>query len=147
MEGLTANAAAVEHEEYMLRMEDRKAVMTAAEEEAEARRRSLNERIQKSREQKELDMKKHRAMLDAMHNDFALKTADWNDMKEYKQKEKERSRKSIAMRLNSWRSQKLKAEEDKLKEMMRREEEYALAQDDFENSRYIQSINKYSSRL
>lgn len=143
MQGLTANSAAIDHDEYLLRVEDATAVNEAIRDEAAKHRKSLHERLEVQKKQKQDDMEKHRLNLDIMHQEYQLKTDEWKDVKEYQKKQKERSRKSISMRLNSWRDQKMRQEEIKLQKELEREQDFELRQADFEAVQHMKSLEKY----
>ena len=71
------------------------------------KRLSLANKITESRRHQEAAMEKHRKALDAMHEDLENKRMDWLEIREYKKRDEQRSRKSILVRLDSWRQQRV----------------------------------------
>lgn len=116
--GQTANAREVEAADSALRLEDLRAVNDYKETLREQERNNIASAIAESQKQKERALVEHRRQLDAMHQDFELRTAAWSDVNEYKSKEKERSRQSICLRLDSWRQGRMAAERQRAKEQL-----------------------------
>lgn len=98
-------------------------------------RRDIAKRIEESQRQKELDLVRHREQLDQMHADFEARREDWKAVQEAKKKDKERSRKSICMRLQSWRAGKLQADRERTQRRMVEEQEAMYRRQDAEDQR------------
>ena len=95
-----AEAAAASHElSYMGFLDAQEAEKT----EQDRQRLSIAKGIVRARKEKEIALEKHREMLDTMHADFEHKRAGWEDARQYKRAEQADRRKSVAMRLESWR--------------------------------------------
>lgn len=99
----------------------------------EERRKSLSLRLAESRRHHAIDLDEHRNLLDLMHAELATKHADWQDVNAYKQAEKESRRKSVSMRLDSWRTQRLAEEKLKAKKLLIQEEEARYREMDWED--------------
>lgn len=111
-----------------------------------AARRSIAWRIADSQRQKEVDLKMHREHLEAMHMDFELKRLNHEELQAYRMQEKERSRKSIAMRLDSWRQHKVKAAKQKAAFDLQREEDAFLDEQDREALAAAKRTNMFCER-
>jgi hypothetical protein len=99
-------------------------------EQREAQRKSLAGRLAESHRKKELELQQHRMMLDSLHMDFALKRMDQIEMQEFKEVERTRSRQSIALRLASWKQDRMALEMERAKaSYIQTEEAMALEQD------------------
>ena len=98
----------------------------------EAERRSLAGRIAESHRQKEYDLQQHREVMDALHMDFELRRLDHLEMREYREEEKVRSRRSIALRLASWKDDKLRREKERAMEELALQEEALQREQDRE---------------
>jgi hypothetical protein len=70
-------------------------------------RKKLALEICEKQQQKNILLQIHRQQLEEVHLNFELRKLEWMDIKKYKEEEKEKSKKSIALRLESWRIQKL----------------------------------------
>jgi len=115
-------------EDSQKKYEDWQAVKAYQESQREQQRRSLAGRIAEAQRQKELDLQKHQEMLNAAHLDFQLRRLDYMEMREYRDEERVRGRRSIALRLASWKSDKMEREKERAREEMQRTEE-ALARE------------------
>lgn len=111
-----------------------------------AARRSIAWRIADSQRQKEVDLKIHREQLVTMHMDFELKRLNHEELQTYRSQEKERSRKSIAMRLDSWRQHKVKTAQQKAAFDLQREEDAFLAEQDREALSIAKRTNLFLER-
>jgi len=70
-------------------------------------RLSLANRIVESRKQQEVAIEVHRLALDKLHETMETQRIDWLEVRESKKREDQRCRKSICLRLDSWREQKI----------------------------------------
>ena len=70
-------------------------------------RLSLANKICESRKQQEIAIEAHRAALDQLHESMENKRLDWLEVRELRKREDQRARKSIGLRLDSWRKQKV----------------------------------------
>lgn len=98
-----------------------------------AERQSLAGRIAEAHRQKEADLEQHRALMDAMTRDFEMRRLDHLEMREFREEEKVRSRRSIALRLASWKDDKMRKEKERAKEMLELQEEAILNEQDRED--------------
>ena len=109
--GQIAYQRELREEESAQLLQQRRAERAAAEalkkEERDRERRSLALRLVQSKKEKEMELTSHREKMDALHRDFQLRREDWLAARATKHEEEERSRKSIALRLESWRSQRM----------------------------------------
>ena len=81
--------------------------------ERELQRQSLAWRIADAHRKHEVDLTLHQEALNRMHQDLELRRMDWLAVQEYKKSEQDRKRKSIALRLDSWRQQRMAEEKPK----------------------------------
>mmetsp|Transcript_5230 Transcript_5230/g.8620 ORF Transcript_5230/g.8620 Transcript_5230/m.8620 type:complete len:600 (-) Transcript_5230:154-1953(-) len=116
--GQTANEKMILAKDNELKLEDLRAVNEYKETLRQEERDNIASRIAESQKQKEKALLEHRKMLDTMHADFESKSRDRDDVNAYKSKEKERSRQSICLRLESWRQGRLAEERQKAKEQL-----------------------------
>lgn len=122
----------LERENFELSEDAWRDVKAYQESQRAAARRSIAWRIADSQRQNEVALKIHREQLEAMHMDFELKRLNHEELQAYRSQEKERSRKSIAMRLDSWRQHKVKLAKQKAAMDLQREEDAFLAEQDRE---------------
>lgn len=101
--------------------------------EREERRKSLANRLVESRKQNEIALELHRHALDAMHSQLESKRQDWLDIRAAKEEQRERSRKSIAFRIDSWRQQRLAETMLEAKKQYEAEEEARIREQDRED--------------
>ena len=130
-EGLTANQQLAQHQEFQLQTEVRNDVMNYKQQMRAKERQSLAARIQKSRKDKEVDLKLHRENLNKMHTELEMKRQNWLALRSDKEEQAARSRKSISYRLDSWRQQKMAAEKLKAKQRIIEEENRNFKDMDF----------------
>ena len=107
VEGEKTFAKLVEAEDRSLALEAWQDVKKAQEAQREAARKSLSARIIAAKQEHQLDLEAHRAGLDRLHSDLEEKRLEWLDKRSAKEEEKERSRRSILVRLDSWREQRV----------------------------------------
>jgi len=107
-------------------------VKSSQAKEREERRKSVANRLVESRKQNELALEFHRRALDTMHSQLESKRQDWLDIRAAKEEQRERSRKSIAFRIDSWRQQKLAETMLENKKQYEAEEEARLREQDRE---------------
>ena len=117
-DGQTANEKAILAKEYSLKLADSRAINEYRETMKQKERLELANSIAESQKRKEKALAEHREMLDKMHDDFESRLNDWRDVNAHKAHEKERSRQSICLRLDSWRQSRLAAERQKAKQKL-----------------------------
>jgi hypothetical protein len=109
-------------------------------------RKSTAERIAQSHSVKEQDLEQHRVLLDAMHRDFELKRLDHFEMREFREEEAVRGRRSIALRLASWKHDKMVVEKDRFREMVVRDEDALSKEQDREELHAAKLANDMMER-
>lgn len=129
--GQTANERMMREKDYEIKLEDQRAMNEYKERLRQEERHEVAKSIAESQKQKEKALVEHRKMLDIMHADYELKSRDWADVNEYKNKEKERSRQSICLRLDSWRQGRMAAERQKAHEQRIAAEDAEKRSEDF----------------
>lgn len=132
MNGERELAKAAEAEDRKLTEQAWRDVRAFQERQRDEQRRSLAARLAEHSRQHHEELIAHRAALDAMHADFELKRLAWQDSEQDKARTRERSRRSIACRLDSWRDQRMAEEMHKAKKEMQAEEEALLREMDRE---------------
>lgn len=148
--GQTANEKDLRAKDNALKQEDRKAVNAYKEQLKQEERNNIANSIAASQRQKEKALLEHRKMLDLMHEDFELRAKAWADVNEYKSKEKERSRQSICLRLDSWRQSRMAAERQKAQQQLAAEEDAALRSEDFlavQNARRQEELEERAKNI
>lgn len=93
-------------------------------------RAEIAARIESSRRAKEKDLEAHRRLLDQMHEEYEERRENWKLLQEERVKEKERSRKSICLRLQSWKDIRMKREKDRARMQLLAEHESQLRSQD-----------------
>lgn len=109
-------------------------------------RRELATRIEEAKRIKEADLIRHRAQLDIMHEDFESRRADWKAVAEARRKSKERSRQSVCLRLQSWRMNKLRADQQLTQQRMEQEQEAMYRRQDAEAVRAARAAELVAKR-
>jgi hypothetical protein len=79
-----------------------------------------------------LDLEKHQESLASLHHDMETRRKDWKAVKAAKKEETNRRRKSIAMRLDSWRGERLKEAKAKVASLAQADEEARAREEDRE---------------
>jgi hypothetical protein len=97
-----------------------------------AARESMAGRIAKAHEEHELQLEKHSQMLTIMHEDFELKRMDWQNAQAFKREQREDRRKSMVLRNESWRSQRMAEEKLRQRKELEAEEDARLREQDRE---------------
>jgi hypothetical protein len=115
-----------------LRAEEWKDVQRYHENQRQKERESIAWRIANATRKHEIELSNHQENLAKLHLDLGCRREDWISLQEYKKDEQEKRRKSIAMRLESWKKQKMIEEQTKLKELMIEEEDAILREMDRE---------------
>jgi hypothetical protein len=113
------------HEETVdlhAKYEDWKDVQQYRETERQKDREDLAWKLANAHRQHEHDLTQHQDKLSKMHMDYQCRREDWLSLNEYKKKEADNRRKSVQFRLDSWRKQRLMEENEKMKELMMKEE-------------------------
>lgn len=93
-------------------------------------RAEIAARIEASRREKEVDLEAHRVLMDRMHEEYEERRENWKLLQEEKVKEKERSRKSICLRLGSWKETRMKREKDRARMQLIAEQDSLLKSQD-----------------
>ena len=123
LEGEKQAQRAAEDADRELREEAWRDVQRYRAEERRKQRESTAWRLADAHRKHEIELASHQEQLAKMHLDLQCRREDWLALQAYKAEEKERRRKSIQMRLDSWKKQKLAEEKQKLKELMMEEED------------------------
>jgi hypothetical protein len=122
-----------QHEDVAQKQEDWRAVKAYQAAQRAAERTSLAGRIAEAHRQKELDLERHRQAMDALHMDLELRRLDHLEMREFREEERVRSRRSIALRLASWKDDKLARERERAKELLVLQEQAIQCEQDRED--------------
>ena len=106
--------------------------MKVAQEEEKTRiRHELAEKIVLDRQQKQIELERHYNALAKMHDELEMKHANWCDVQNYKKEEAQHRRQSVAMRLDSWRNERIVEEMIKSQEAVIAEEDVRLKEQDW----------------
>jgi hypothetical protein len=132
VEGEKKLQEALEAEDREIAYNEWKMLRRFDEVQRELKRRSVAQRLAQARYNYEIDMENHRKVLDMMHQEFQIRQHEWEDKQEQLKFEKEKSRKSIAFRLESWRQQSMAEEMLELKKSLIAEEEAEIRRMDRE---------------
>lgn len=98
-------------------------------------RRELARAIEESQRAKEQDLLRHRELLDQMHADYEARRQDWKAIEASKKESREKSRKSICLRLQSWRQRKMAQDQERTQQRMLEEQEALYRRQDMEDIR------------
>lgn len=131
--GKNANEAEVRHEEHEIIMADVEAVKEYKKQQQDEERMEVAARLAAAKRAHEVDLKEHRRKLNIVHDILETRRQDRIDTMEYEKGEKEKRRKSVCLRLDSWRQQKMAKEQAKRREQMRAAEEAFYRQMDHED--------------
>lgn len=112
-----------------------------------AARKSLSCRLAESRRHQAVALEEHRQHLDVLHDEFATKYLNWQDVNAYKDQEIEQRRKSISLRLHSWRSQRIAEEKLKARKVLIEEEDARLREQDWEELTKAKELLKIEENL
>lgn len=121
-----------QQEDYKLRQESWQDVQRYYNEQREQRRKSMAWRLADAHRQHEMDLTLHEENLRALHLDMLCKREDAEALQQYKAQERERARKSIEMRLELWRQQRMEEEKEREKRELIAEEDALLREMDRE---------------
>ena len=113
--------------EIKLKFDDWKIIQQHEEIQKELHRKSLINQMIESRHQQEIDMTNHRLYLDKIHLEIEERHQFLLDQEKIKKSKKENSRKSICIRLESWRHQRMAEEMLVMKQKFAQQEEAELA--------------------
>ncbi len=105
-------------------------------------RKSLSFRLAEAKRHHMIDLEQHRQKLDQLHEELLLKRQDWQDINAYREQERESRRKSVGLRLQSWRIQKLAEEKLEAKKRLILEEEARYREMDWEDLNEAKNILK-----
>jgi hypothetical protein len=122
-----------ELQEYELRNEGWKDVQEYRAKQREASRRSLAWRLADSHRKQEVELNLHEEHLRKLHLDLLCKREDAFSKREAQEEDNERRRRSIALRLQSWREVRMNEEKQKEKLEMQKEEDALLREMDRED--------------
>ncbi|CAE7702998.1 unnamed protein product, partial [Symbiodinium microadriaticum] len=145
-EGMKLEEQQRRQEELHTRADDWRCVQQKLVEDRVRERRELAERIEEAKRNKEKDLLRHREQLDLMHADLESRREDWKAVEEARKKEKERSRKSICLRLQSWRKNKLRLDRERTQQRLQEEEEAMYRRQDVEDIRAAKAAELVAKR-
>jgi hypothetical protein len=97
-------------------------------------RAEIAARIEASRRAKEVDLEAHRVLMDRMHEEYEERRENWKLQQQEQSKEKERSRKSICLRLGSWKETRMKREKERARQLLLAEHDSLLKAQDKESA-------------
>lgn len=126
LDGLKQQDLAEETRDYQLKHAAWQDVQNYQASLRDERRKSIAMRLVMSRKQKETALMDHKTALDKMHAEFELKRGAWSDVVEYKASEQKKRRDSVAMRLDSWRMDRMQREKEAAKKRVVDEEDANL---------------------
>ena len=106
------------------------------EEARAAARKSMAFALVKAKIEQEADLEAHNTALEAMHVDLALRRADWLDCKAAKAQDVRNRRMSVAVRLDSWREQRLAEEKMAQARALEEEDAARLREEDRQRVRW-----------
>lgn len=95
-------------------------------------RKELASSLLQQRRDYAFDLQQHQEGLERLHEDMELRRNDWKAVKASKKADCARRRRSISMRLDSWRSERLKEAKRKVAELARADEEARTREEDRE---------------
>ncbi len=124
--------ATAEHESRLLTTAAWNDVKQYQEQCREHERQEIAQKINESRRQQEESLEAHSVALSLLHEDLESKRMDWLEVHQAKQEEVRKSRKSISMRLNSWRKQRVEEAKESSKRAARADEDARLRELDRE---------------
>jgi len=122
MEGVQHSISLVEQSDREIRYEGWKDVRKYQETQRDAARHSLAWRLADAHRQQEIALVKHQEKLLHLHYDIQARREDWLALRKCQQEENESRRKSLQMRLASWKTVNLQeAKREQQKEMQQEE--------------------------
>lgn len=123
----------MQQEEHEIKLGDIEAVNNYKKAQLDEERMEIAARLVAAKRAHEIDLQEHRRQLDIVHDILESRRLDWIDQREYKNQENANRRKSVCLRLDSWRQQKM--EKEKMKSRARRlaEEDALYKQMDHED--------------
>ena len=114
----------------------------------EEARKSLAFRLADSRRQQQLAIEEHRLHLDKLHEEFAIRHVEWKDVNAIKEKEAEKKRRmSVALRMDSWKCQRLAEEKLAAKKALIAQESARLDEEDWEALKRAKELLKMEETL
>ena len=131
MDGLKSEKLEQLHQETLIHFEERKDVENYYANQRNLERQEIASRIETSRRNKEKDLLLHRELLDKMHEEYEDRRENWKLLQNFEKNEMERSRKSVCLRLESWKTIRMKQEKDKSYKQLVAEHDAALKQEDY----------------
>jgi hypothetical protein len=93
----------------------------------------LAEKLVSEKGQREAELHRHYQQLACMHEELAWKHSNWVDLQKEKEESRADRRKSTAVRLDSWRKERLHDEMMKAKKSIEDEEEALIREQDRED--------------
>lgn len=132
MQGLKAEELEKMHEEYQIRQEEKTDVDNYFANQRTIERQEIASRIETSKRNKEKDLLLHRELLDKMHEEYEDRRENWKLLQSYQKNEIERSRKSVCLRLESWKTIRMKREKERAYKQLVAEHDAALKQEDYQ---------------
>jgi hypothetical protein len=121
-------------------MQARGDVRTAQEQERQRQRQSLAESLHAAKRQHEADLEQHNQTLLALHSDLEARRVDWIARSEANQQESANRRMSVALRLDSWREQRMAEEMLAQSRALREAEDARLRDEDREAVKETQRL-------
>lgn len=131
MDGLKAEELEKLHEEHLIHEQDHKDIENYLANQRNLERQEIAARIETSKRNKEKDLLLHRELLDKMHEEYEDRRENWQLLQNYQNNEIERSRKSVCLRLESWKTMRMKREKERAYQQLLAEHDAALKQEDY----------------
>lgn len=132
LEGEAKLKKEIEQQEFDEKAQSWRDLQAYQQQQRDEQRKELADRLVENSRQQQAAMETHRQALDAMHFDLESRRMGWVDVQASKQAARERSRKSMGMRLESWRQQRLVEEMLRAKKALVAEEDARLRELDRE---------------
>eukprot|EP00607_Mallomonas_marina_P000456 CAMPEP_0182439174 /NCGR_PEP_ID=MMETSP1167-20130531/86276_1 /TAXON_ID=2988 /ORGANISM="Mallomonas Sp, Strain CCMP3275" /LENGTH=405 /DNA_ID=CAMNT_0024632815 /DNA_START=138 /DNA_END=1356 /DNA_ORIENTATION=- len=126
---------------------DKRALEDAKSQEREREREILVWTLVDHRKNHEESLRKHRELLDRLHDDFEARKIDYMSLKEEKEVRRERGRKSIVIRVESWKRERLLSEKLKMKERLQDQNTLLLRAIDIESMKAAKHREKMNEEV
>jgi hypothetical protein len=147
VQGLRQEEVKKLHEEYQIHSEEHKDIENHRAELRNQERAEVAARIETSRRWKEKDLEVHRHLLDQMHEEYEERRENWKLLQEHKVQEKEKSRKSICLRLQSWKETRMKREKERARMEFIAEQDSLMRSQDMEALREAKKEERLGEKL
>lgn len=131
MDGLKTEELERLHQEHLIHEEEHKDIENYLANQRNLERQEIASRIETSKRNKEKDLMLHRELLDKMHEEYEDRRENWKSLQNYQINEIERSRKSVCLRLESWKTLRMKREKERAYQQLVAEHDAALKQEDY----------------